>query len=196
MPTPDNLLPLIEKHRITSSFAPPTVWISLLRSPLFDKTDLTSLRKGHHGASIMPVEVLREMRRRLPQDEGYITIVDRKKDMIKSGGENVASREVEENNLRHRGGSEVAVIGLPHPRWVEAVTAVIVVKQGQRLTADAVISHCSRRIATFKVPKDVLFLQALPKNPSGKLLKRELRRQLRGHFNPLVRPIGSHESSA
>ena len=58
-PTPDNLLPLIEKHRITSFFAPPTVWISLLRSPLFDTTDLSSLRKGYYGASIMPVAVLR-----------------------------------------------------------------------------------------------------------------------------------------
>ena len=60
MPTPDNLLPLIEKHGITSFFAPPTVWIALLRSPLFDSTDLSSLRKGYYGASIMPVEVLRE----------------------------------------------------------------------------------------------------------------------------------------
>src|SRR5206468_1056458 len=66
-PTPDNLLPLIEKHRITSFFAPPTVWIALLRSPLFDQTSLGSLRKGYYGASIMPVEVLRELARRLPE---------------------------------------------------------------------------------------------------------------------------------
>ncbi|MDO8370427.1 MAG: AMP-binding protein, partial [Polaromonas sp.] len=69
-PTPDNLLPLMEQHRITSFFAPPTVWIALLRSPLFDSTDLTSLRKGYYGASIMPVEVLRELARRLP-DVGF-----------------------------------------------------------------------------------------------------------------------------
>ena len=65
-PTPDNLLPLIERHRVTSFFAPPTVWISLLRSPLFDKTDLSSLKKGYYGASIMPVEVMREMAQRMP----------------------------------------------------------------------------------------------------------------------------------
>jgi fatty-acyl-CoA synthase len=69
-PTPENLLPLIAKYRITSFFAPPTVWISLLRSPLFEQTDLSSLRKGYYGASIVPVEVLREMARRLP-DVGF-----------------------------------------------------------------------------------------------------------------------------
>jgi fatty-acyl-CoA synthase len=66
-PVPDHLLPLIAKHRITSFFAPPTVWIALLRSPLFDTTDLTSLAKGYYGASIMPVEVLRELATRLPK---------------------------------------------------------------------------------------------------------------------------------
>jgi fatty-acyl-CoA synthase len=65
-PVPENLLPLIERHRITSFFAPPTVWIALLRSPLFDRTDLSSLKKGYYGASIMPVEVLRELAKRLP----------------------------------------------------------------------------------------------------------------------------------
>src|SRR4030095_4600904 len=67
VPSPDNLLPMLERHRISSFFAPPTVWIALLRSPLFDRTDLSALRKGYYGASIMPVEVLREMQRRLPQ---------------------------------------------------------------------------------------------------------------------------------
>ena len=65
-PTPDNLLPLLARHRINSFFAPPTVWISLLRSPLMEKTDLSTLRKGYYGASIMPVEVLRELASRLP----------------------------------------------------------------------------------------------------------------------------------
>ncbi|MDU6495431.1 AMP-binding protein, partial [Bradyrhizobium sp.] len=66
-PTPDNLLPLIAKYRITSFFAPPTVWISILRSPLFETTDVSTLRKGYYGASIMPVEVLRELAQRLPK---------------------------------------------------------------------------------------------------------------------------------
>ena len=275
-PVPENLLPLIERHRINSFFAPPTVWISLLRSPLFDQTDLSSLRKGYYGASIMPVEVLRELARRLPDvgfwnlygqteiaplatmlgpqdqlrkpgscgravlnvetrvvddamcdvapgrvgeivhrsphlmlgyfhdderteaafqggwfhsgdlatidDEGFITVVDRKKDMIKSGGENVASREVEEMIYKLPAVSEVAVVGVPHPKWVEAVVAVVVVKAGHTLTEQEVLAHCQQHLATFKAPKAVQFAAALPKNPSGKLLKRELREQYRGVF--------------
>lgn len=268
-PVPDNLLPLIERMGISSFFAPPTVWIALLRSPLFDPSRLSSLAKGYYGASIMPVEVMKEIATRLPrmrlwnlygqteiaplatmlgpddqlrkpgscgkavrhvetrvvndqmQDvavgevgeivhrsphlmlgyfhddertqaafegdwfhsgdlatidaDGYITVVDRKKDMIKTGGENVASREVEEMIYRLPQVSEVAVIGLPDPKWVEAVTAVVVVKAGQQLNEADVIEHCSRHMAHFKSPKRVVFTDQLPKNPSGKLLKRELR---------------------
>jgi len=71
--------------------------------------------------------------------------------------------------------SEVAVIGLPDPRWVEAVTAVIVLKSGQTLLEADVIAHCTTHMASFKSPKRVVFTDSLPKNPSGKLLKRELR---------------------
>jgi fatty-acyl-CoA synthase len=275
-PTPDNLLTLLERHRISSFFAPPTIWIGLLRSPRFDGTDLSALRKGYYGASIMPVEVLREIQRRLPKvrlwnfygqteiaplatvlkpddqlrkpgsagkavlnvetrvvddemkdvapgeigeivhrspqlltgyykdpertaaafqggwfrsgdlavvdDEGYIRVVDRKKDMIKTGGENVASREVEEAIYGLAKVSEVAVIGVPHPLWVEAVTAVIVVKQGEELSESEVTDFCKQRLAAFKVPKGVVFVEALPKNPSGKLLKRELRKQFEHLF--------------
>jgi fatty-acyl-CoA synthase len=113
-------------------------------------------------------------------DEGYISVVDRKKDMIKSGGENVASREVEEMIYRLPQVSEVAVIGLPDAKWIEAVTAVIVVKQGQALTEADVIDHCNAHMAHFKSPKRVVFVDALPKNPSGKLLKRELRKTVGG----------------
>jgi fatty-acyl-CoA synthase len=275
-PTPDNLLPLIERHRVTSFFAPPTVWISLLRSPLFDHTDLSSLQKGYYGASIMPVEVMREMAKRMPKvrlwnlygqteiaplatmlgpddqlrkpgscgravlnvetrvvddemrdvapgqigeivhrsphlmlgyfhddertksafeggwfhsgdlatidTDGYIYVVDRKKDMVKTGGENVASRDVEEAIYKLPQVSEVAVVGVPHPRWVEAVVAVIVVKGGHSLSQDAVLAHCAQHLGGFKVPKAVVFAEALPKNPSGKLLKRELRREHAGLF--------------
>jgi fatty-acyl-CoA synthase len=97
--------------------------------------------------------------------------------MIKTGGENVASREVEEMIYRLSAVSEVAVIGLPDPKWVEAVTAVIVLKAGQTLSEAEVISHCNQHMASFKSPKRVVFVGALPKNPSGKLLKRELRTQ-------------------
>ena len=95
--------------------------------------------------------------------------------MIKTGGENVASREVEEMIYRLPAVSEVAVIGLPDAKWVEAVTAVIVVKAEQQLTEQEVLTHCNTHMASFKAPKRVVFVDSLPKNPSGKLLKRQLR---------------------
>ena len=107
--------------------------------------------------------------------EGYLTIVDRKKDMIKTGGENVASREVEEAIYSIEGVSEVAVIGLPDPHWIEAVTAVVVPKPGSALTEGSLLAACRERLGGFKVPKRFILVDALPKNPSGKLLKRELR---------------------
>jgi len=95
--------------------------------------------------------------------------------MIKTGGENVASREVEEAIYCVEGVSEVAVIGLPHPKWIEAVTAVIVTKRGHALTEEQIQSALADRLAPFKIPKRIIFTDALPRNPSGKLLKRELR---------------------
>ncbi len=268
-PDPAIVLATIEREKVTKYFAPPTVWIGLLRSPAFGTTDLSSLRKGYYGASAMPIEVLREMQQRLPQvalwnfygqtemaplatilrpheqlshagsagraglnvetrivddldervpagtvgeivhrsphatlgyykdeqktaeafrggwfhsgdlghidDEGHLHVVDRKKDMIKTGGENVASREVEEAIYTLDGVAEVAVFGVPHPRWVESVTAVVVPRAGVTLTSEAVIAHAKGLLAGFKVPKHVVVADALPKNPSGKILKRELR---------------------
>jgi fatty-acyl-CoA synthase len=266
---PALMLATIEAEGATKLFCPPTVWISLLRHPDFDRRDLSSLRKGYYGASIMPVEVLKEIADRLPgialfnfygqtemgplatvlkpadqvrkagsagraalnvetrvvddadqpvpsgeigeivhrsphamlgywrdpertaqtfahgwfhsgdlgvmDDDGYLTVVDRKKDMIKTGGENVASREVEEAIYQHPAVAEVAVFGLPHPRWIEAVTAAVVVRDGHSVTGDELIAHCRERLGSFKVPKHVVVVDALPKNASGKLLKRELR---------------------
>ncbi|WP_067547575.1 fatty acyl-CoA synthetase [Nocardia crassostreae] len=268
-PDPATVLRAIETERATKLFCPPTVWVSLLRHPEFDDFDLSSLKKGYYGASIMPVEVLQELARRLPgvaltnfygqtelaplatvlapedqltkpgsagrpalnvetrvvDDEGvpvgpgvvgetvhrspqamlgywndpdktaeafhdgwfhsgdlgvmdadgYLSVVDRKKDMIKTGGENVASREVEEILYRHPEISEAAVVGIPHPHWIEAVTAIVVVRAGTAPTAESVVAHCKQHLAGFKVPKYVTFVAALPKNPSGKILKRELR---------------------
>lgn len=268
-PTPENLIPLLAGHRITSLFAPPTVWISLLRSALFEQHDLGTLSKGYYGASIMPVEVLRELSARLPglrlwnlygqteiapvatvlfpdeqmpragsagrptlhvttrvvdddmrdvapgeigevvhrspqlmlgywndpertaeafsggwfhsgdlaiiDADGYITIVDRKKDMIKSGGENVSSREVEEVIYSHPYVAEAAVIGTPHPQWIEAVTAVIVLRTGAVVSEAELIDHCRGRLAGFKLPKRVMLIDDMPRNASGKILKRELR---------------------
>jgi fatty-acyl-CoA synthase len=107
--------------------------------------------------------------------EGYITVVDRKKDMIKSGGENVASREVEEAIYGLTAVSEVAVLGVPDPYWIEAVAAIIVLKSDAALTATDVIAHCRQTLAGFKLPKHVHFASTLPKNASGKILKRDLR---------------------
>jgi fatty-acyl-CoA synthase len=268
-PDPAAILATIAREQVTKLFCPPTVWISLLRHPDFDTTDLSSLRKGYYGASAMPVEVLRELQRRLPDvqfwnfygqtemaplatilrpheqlpragsagraslnvetmlvdddgnpvppgtvgeivhrsphaalgyyedeektaeafaggwfhsgdlgvmtEDGYLSVVDRKKDMIKTGGENVASREIEEAIYALDGVAEVAVFGISHPHWIEAVTAVVVPKPGASLTADDVTAHARATLAGFKRPKYVVLTDALPKNPSGKILKRELR---------------------
>lgn len=107
--------------------------------------------------------------------EGYITIVDRKKDIIKSGGVVVASREVEEALFTHPSVREVAVIPLPDPKWIEAVTAVVVLRAGASVDEAALIEHARGRLAPFKVPKRVFFVDDLPRNASGKLLKRVLR---------------------
>jgi len=98
--------------------------------------------------------------------------------MIKTGGENVASREVEEVLSQFEGVEEAAVIGLPDPKWIEIVTAVIVPKQGASFTEKDVIAHCKERLAGFKCPKRVVITDRLPKNPSGKILKRELKETL------------------
>jgi fatty-acyl-CoA synthase len=95
--------------------------------------------------------------------------------MIKTGGENVASREVEETIYRLPAVSEVAVVALSDPRWVEAVTAVVVVKDGEALDEATVVAHCKDYLAHFKCPKRVIFADSLPRNPSGKILKRNLR---------------------
>ena len=107
--------------------------------------------------------------------EGYLYIVDRKKDMILTGGENVYPREVEEILFEHPGIVEAAVIGVPDPRWGEAVVAVVCPRSGHALTPDDIISFCRLRIASYKKPRHVLFTHSLPKNASGKVLKRELR---------------------
>lgn len=276
--SPPAILAAVEKHRATMLFAPPTVWIGLIHHPDFGRYDLSSIVKGYYGASIMPVEVLKELQKKLPNcrnlynyygqtelspyhtmlkpewqlakagsagqaglnmetriedenhapitqsgrpgeicgrgphtmllyfkdpekteealahgwfhsgdigvldEDSFITVADRKKDMVKTGGENVASREVEEVIYTDPRVLEVAVIGLPHPHWVEAVTAVVVPKEGQTLTEEEIIDLCRRHLAPFKIPKAVVFLDALPKTPSGKILKRDLRERNKNLF--------------
>ena len=269
-PTPSALLEAVERERATKLFCPPTIWISVLRHESFGQRDLSSLTKGYFGASIMPMEVIRELSDRLPHlrlynfygqtemsplatvlkpadqlrklgsagracvnvetrvvddedrvlpagevgeivhrgphvmlgywndpertaeafrngwfhsgdlgvldDEGYLRVVDRKKDMIKTGGENVASREVEEVIYQHPAVAEVAVFGLPHPQWIEAVTAAIVLRPGEGMDEAQLVAFCRERLAGFKTPKRMLIVDALPRNASGKILKRELRK--------------------
>jgi fatty-acyl-CoA synthase len=268
-PDPATVLRTIEEHRATMFFAPPTIWIGLLRHPDFDTRDLSSLQKGYYGAAIMPVEVLKELSRRRPElrlwnfygqtemaplstvlrpedqlrkagsagraalnveariaapdgsplppgevgeivlrsphaihgyldapdrtaaafaggwfhsgdlgvadEDGFVTVVDRIKDMIKTGGENVASREVEEAIYTHEGVAEVAVVGLPHPEWIECVVAVVVLKAGATVQDDELRAHSRGALAGFKVPKAFAVVDELPKNASGKILKRDLR---------------------
>ncbi len=270
-PVPELVLRLIEQEKITSFFAPPTVWISLLRHPDFAKRDLSSLEKVYYGASIMPVPVLHELRERLPKarpyncygqteiaplatslrpeehdarpascgrpclnvqtrvvdtdmndvppgthgeivhrsphlmtgywnkpaetaeafaggwfhsgdvgyfdEEGYLYIVDRIRDVINTGGVLVASREVEEVLFTHPAVSEVAVVGLPDDKWIEAVSAFVVLRPGHQAEEAALIAHARAHLAPYKLPKKILFVDNLPRNTAGKLLKRELRKQ-------------------
>jgi fatty-acyl-CoA synthase len=107
--------------------------------------------------------------------DGYLYIVDRLKDMILSGGENIAGSEVERVLYAHDAVLEAAVVGRPDDRWGEVPVAFVVVRPDATTTADALVEHCRSQLARFKVPKDVVFLDSLPRNPSGKVLKRELR---------------------
>ena len=271
VPDIGKILAAIAEHRATMFFAPPTVWIGMLRHPDFDRHDLSSLTKCYYGASIMPVEVLKEMIARLPgakiynyygqtelapyhtilkaedaltklgsagmgglnmetrleddaglpvdapglpgeicgrgphaltmyfkepekteaamkggwfhsgdigvlDEDRYIAVVDRKKDMIKTGGENVSTREVEEAIYRDERVEEVAVVGVGHPKWVEAVTAVVVPRKGEQIVEAELLDLCKKHLAPFKVPKRIVFVDALPKTPTGKILKREMRK--------------------
>lgn len=108
-------------------------------------------------------------------DEGYLTIVDRKKDVIISGGENVSSIEVEDTLHLHLAVAEVAVIGVPHPRWGETVIALVVPAEGHEVTEQELIDHCRERLAHYKCPTDVEFREALDRTATGKLQKFKLR---------------------
>ena len=108
-------------------------------------------------------------------DEGYLTIVDRLKDVIITGGENVYSAEVESALASHPAVHQVAVIGVPDARWGEAVHGVVVLRPGVDCDASALRDHCRARIAGYKVPKSIAFAQGLPLSPAGKVLKTLLR---------------------
>jgi acyl-CoA synthetase (AMP-forming)/AMP-acid ligase II len=108
-------------------------------------------------------------------EDGYLFLTDRVKDMIVSGGENVYPIEVEEALASHADVSEVAVIGLPDERWGEVVTAVVVVRGEHEIDQDALVAHARERLAGYKLPRQIHVADQLPKTPTGKVLKRELR---------------------
>lgn len=110
-------------------------------------------------------------------ETGFIYLVDRKKDMIVSGGENIYPREVEEVLYRHPAVEEAAVIGIPDPYWVEKVHAVVILKRPDEVTEEEIIEFCRNHLARYKAPKSVEFVRTLPKNPQGKILKRALRKR-------------------
>lgn len=119
-------------------------------------------------------------------DDGYLFIVDRIKDMIVSGGENVYSAEVENALAKHPAVASCAVIGVPDERWGERVHAVIVCKQGCAATAAEIREHVKTLIAGYKAPRSFEFVDAMPLSPTGKVLKRELRKS---HWDRSARAV-------
>ena len=110
-------------------------------------------------------------------EEGFLYFLDRKKDIIKTVGENVSSREVEEVIAKHEKVMQVAVVGMPDAYWIEAVTACVVPYPEFELTEEEVIAFCKQNLAAYKVPKRVVLMgiKDMPRLPSGKILKRQLR---------------------
>jgi long-chain acyl-CoA synthetase len=108
-------------------------------------------------------------------DEGYLFIQDRVKDMILSGGENIYPRVVEEALYQHPAVADVAVIGVPDARWGETVKAVVVLRPGMAASAEELIEFCRGKLGGFERPRSVDFVEVLPRTPSGKVLKRVLR---------------------
>ena len=104
-------------------------------------------------------------------------ITGRKSDTIITGGENVAPTEVEDVLAAHPAVADAGVHARPDPEWGDAIVAAVVLRDGARVSSRELQEHCAARLARFKVPKRVVFVDSLPKNPSGKLLKRELRRR-------------------
>jgi len=117
-------------------------------------------------------------------EDGYFFITERKKDIIIKGGENIAPREIEEVLFAHPKVSEAAVIGIQDPIYGEDIKAFVVLMPGERAEAGEIISYCAARLKTFKSPREVEFLDALPKSLVGKVLKKELRKRQEGWVTP------------
>jgi acyl-CoA synthetase (AMP-forming)/AMP-acid ligase II len=118
--------------------------------------------------------------------EGYLWLVDRKKDLIVSGGENVYPAEVERVLLDHPAVAEAAVIGVPHPRWVETPVAFVVLSGADKPGESELIAHCRQYLAAYKKPSAVIMVEELPRNAGGKVLKRRLRETYGDQFSAVV----------
>jgi fatty-acyl-CoA synthase len=118
-------------------------------------------------------------------EDGFLWLVDRKKDMIVSGGENVYPAEVERVLLDHPAVAEAAVIGVAHPRWVETPLAIVVARDGLVLDEAELVAHCRQHLAGFKKPSAVVVVDELPRNAGGKVLKRRLRDTFGARFSAL-----------
>jgi acyl-CoA synthetase (AMP-forming)/AMP-acid ligase II len=115
-------------------------------------------------------------------DDGFITVVDRKKDMIISGGENIYPAEIELALGSHPGVADVTVVGVPHPKWVATPVAVVVAAAGDAPSEAELIEYTKSRVASYKKPRAVVFVEVLPRNAAGKVLRRELRDQFSDLF--------------
>jgi acyl-CoA synthetase (AMP-forming)/AMP-acid ligase II len=109
-------------------------------------------------------------------EDGFVFVEDRMKDMIISGGENIYSPEIERVLAEHPAVAEVAIIGVPHERWGETVKAVVSLRPGEAASPDELIAYCREHLAAYKCPTSVDMLEALPRNPTGKIMKRVLRK--------------------
>jgi fatty-acyl-CoA synthase len=133
--------------------------------------------REHETAAVMRDGWLQTGDLGMVDEDGYLTIAGRSKDMIITGGENVYAAEVEARLVDNPGVLEAAVIGIPDPRWGEAVCAILSARDGQMLTEENVIKHLQGRLARYKQPRKIIFIDALPKNGSGKIDKLRLRRE-------------------
>jgi fatty-acyl-CoA synthase len=276
LPKPEQIIPAITVHKINTMSLPATVWVGLIRMPLIEAMDLSSLKRCF-VFQYLPTPIFERWRRLVPNAEwincwgqtettalgsttpaaelgrmlaspdpigighlvlelrlvdeemkdvkpgqpgeivlrgpcvspgyfedpaanealfrggwhhtgdvahvdehGWLYFLDRKKDMIKTGGENVSSQEVEEAIAQHPGVAEVAVIGLHDPYWIEKVVACVVPMPGAEVNEEELMAHARSRLASFKVPKEFHVMPEFPKNPTGKVLKRVLRERLNG----------------
>ena len=158
---------------------PGTIGEMVIRSPAImkgyykeeEKTRATFKNGWHHTGDLAIMD-----------EERFYYFVDRKKDMIKTGAENVSSVEIEQWIAGHPKVAECAVVGIFHPRWIEAVTAFVVPSRGEPLDANEIVDYCKKGLAGYKVPKKVMIIEELPKLPSGKVLKRNLKTDFKDIF--------------